>query len=187
MLKSGRPSTANAEYSNAIGPRTGCFRCLTPPPWLRRRLRRHAPGRRWRAARRGTRACLDRRPHFVLRRLSQGCGETPARVLHPIDGGVLAVHRRDRGHFHPQVRRLIGNGTRAAIARHANPDVFFSAEGRRRTARTLPLLPPPQKNRSPPSDSSPDTPMPGGMSTLSRTSPVRGSIRLRSLSSPSHV
>ena len=31
----------------------------------------------------------------------------------------------------------------------------------RRTALTLPLLPPPQKNRSPPSDSSPDTPIPG--------------------------
>src|SRR6266566_8826934 len=43
----------------------------------------------------------------------------------------------------------------------------------RRTVRTFPLLPPPQKNRSPPSDSSPDTPTPGGISSLSRTSPVR--------------
>ena len=34
----------------------------------------------------------------------------------------------------------------------------------RRTARTFPLLPPPQKNVSLPFDSSPDTPMPGGMS-----------------------
>ena len=33
----------------------------------------------------------------------------------------------------------------------------------RRTLLTLPLLPPPQKNRSPPSDSSPDTPAPGGI------------------------
>ena len=41
----------------------------------------------------------------------------------------------------------------------------------RRTALTLPLLPPPQKKRSPPSDSSPDTPTPGGISSLSRTSP----------------
>src|SRR5688572_12079798 len=57
----------------------------------------------------------------------------------------------------------------------------------RRTALTFPLLPPPQKNRSPPSDSSPDTPTPGGISSLSRTSPVRGSIRLTSLSSPSQV
>src|SRR5271170_5005172 len=57
----------------------------------------------------------------------------------------------------------------------------------RRTALTFPLLPPPQKNRSPPSDSSPDTPTPGGISILSRTSPVRGSIRLKSLSSPSQV
>src|SRR5208282_2350197 len=57
----------------------------------------------------------------------------------------------------------------------------------RRTVLTLPLLPPPQKNRSPPSDSSPDTPTPGGISSRSRTSPVRGSTRLKSLSSPSHV
>src|SRR5258707_15001519 len=57
----------------------------------------------------------------------------------------------------------------------------------RRTARTFPLLPPPQKNCSPPSDSSPDTPTPGGISSLSRTSPVRGSTRLKSLSSPSQV
>src|SRR6266849_3919228 len=57
----------------------------------------------------------------------------------------------------------------------------------RRTALTFPLLPPPQKNRSPPSDSSPDMPTPGGISSLSRTSPVRGSTRLKSLSSPSQV
>ena len=57
----------------------------------------------------------------------------------------------------------------------------------RRIARTLPLSPPPQKNRSPPSDSNPDTPIPGGISNCSSTSPVRGSIRLTSLSSPSHV
>jgi hypothetical protein len=40
-----------------------------------------------------------------------------------------------------------------------------------RTALTLPLLPPPQKNRSPPSDSSPETSTPGGISSLSRTLP----------------
>jgi hypothetical protein len=57
----------------------------------------------------------------------------------------------------------------------------------RRTALTLPLLPPPQKNRSPPSHSRPETPTPGGISSLSRTSPVRGSTRLKSLSSPSQV
>src|SRR5262245_49821226 len=57
----------------------------------------------------------------------------------------------------------------------------------RRTALTFPLLPPPQKNRSPPSDSSPDTPTPGGISSLSKTFPVRGSTRLTSLSSPSQV
>src|SRR5712691_5920265 len=57
----------------------------------------------------------------------------------------------------------------------------------RRTVRTLPLLPPPQKNRSPPSDSSPETFTPGGISSLPRTSPVRGSTRRKSLSSPSQV
>src|SRR5713226_6994701 len=57
----------------------------------------------------------------------------------------------------------------------------------RRTVLTFPLLPPPQKNRSPPSDSSPETSTPGGISSLSRTSPVRGSTRLKSLSSPSQV
>src|SRR4029077_6276489 len=57
----------------------------------------------------------------------------------------------------------------------------------RRTARPFLPLPPPQKNRSPPSDSSPDTPTPGGISSLSITSPVRGLTRLKSLSSPSQV
>jgi hypothetical protein len=55
----------------------------------------------------------------------------------------------------------------------------------RRTVLTFPLLPPPQKNWSALSDSSPDTPTPGDISSLSRTSPVRGSTRLKSLSSPS--
>src|SRR5229473_7286988 len=57
----------------------------------------------------------------------------------------------------------------------------------RRTALTLPLLPPPQKNWSLPLDSSPDTATPRGISICSSTSPVRGSMRLRSLSSPSRV
>src|SRR5205823_5876664 len=57
----------------------------------------------------------------------------------------------------------------------------------RRTVLTFPLLPPPQKNRSRPSDSSPETPTPDGISSVSRTSPVRGSTRLKSLSSPSQV
>src|SRR5881296_1459532 len=57
----------------------------------------------------------------------------------------------------------------------------------RRTVLTLPLFPPPQKNRSPPSDSSPETATPSGISSLSRTSPVRGSTRRKSLSSPSQV
>src|SRR5262245_34524451 len=81
----------------------------------------------------------------------------------------------------------------SALARpfwHARPYFFgLAAEPRlgRRMALTFPLLPPPQKNRSPPSDSSPDTPIPGGISSFSRTCPVRGSTRLTSLSSPSQV
>src|SRR3954470_10945525 len=69
------------------------------------------------------------------------------------------------------------------------PEPRLAAEPRLglRTVLTFPLLPPPQKKQSPPSHSSPDTPTPGGISSFSRTSPVRGSTRLRSLSSPSQV
>jgi len=42
----------------------------------------------------------------------------------------------------------------------------------RRTTLTFPLFCPPQKNRSLPSDSSPDMTIPCGISTCSRTSPV---------------
>src|SRR5688572_12963808 len=43
--------------------------------------------------------------------------------------------------------------------------LFPAAESRlgRRMVLNLPVLPPPQKNRSLPSDSSPDTPTPGGI------------------------
>ena len=46
----------------------------------------------------------------------------------------------------------------------------------RRTALTFRLFPPPQKNCSPPSDSSPGTFTPGGISRLSRGSPVRTTV-----------
>src|SRR5262249_55521398 len=61
-----------------------------------------------------------------------------------------------------------------------------AAEARlgRRTTLTFPLGPPPQKNRSPPSHSSPETTSPRGISIRSRTVPVRGSTRLTSPSSP---
>ncbi len=42
----------------------------------------------------------------------------------------------------------------------------------RRTALSFPLFPPPQKNKSRPSDSSPDTATPEGILIFSRTSPV---------------
>src|SRR5262249_12885533 len=56
-----------------------------------------------------------------------------------------------------------------------------------RTALTLPLSLPPQKNVSPPFDSSPETLMPGGMSICSSTSPDCTSIRRSSLCSASQV
>src|ERR1700737_4440130 len=57
----------------------------------------------------------------------------------------------------------------------------------RRTVLTFPLFSPPQKKRSPQPTASPETCTPDGISSLSRTSPVRGSTRLKSLSSPSQV
>src|ERR1700742_1570171 len=57
----------------------------------------------------------------------------------------------------------------------------------RRTARTLPLLPPPQKNRSLPSDSSPDTVVSGGMSSRTSSSPVFASMPVRPPSSFSQL
>src|SRR5690349_1001204 len=57
----------------------------------------------------------------------------------------------------------------------------------RRTARTTGVDVLPQNRRSAPSDSSPETLMPAGMSSLSRSLPVLGSTRRRSLSSPSQV
>ena len=77
------------------------------------------------------------------------------------------------------------------IPRH-RPDIVGTdqaAEARcgLRTTRTVPLFPPPQKKRSPPSDSRPEIPAPDGMSSCVKTAPVSGSMRRRSLSSPSHV
>src|SRR3546814_5690629 len=66
--------------------------------------------------------------------------------------------------------------------------VGVAARGRgRRTILSLPLSPPPQKNRSAPSHSSPDTPVPAGMSRLASTCPVRASICRSSLASFSQV
>src|SRR5262245_56490584 len=80
---------------------------------------------------------------------------------------------------------------RNSVRRLANAQFYalVPAEPRlgRRMLLTFPLLPPPQKNWSPPSDSSPDTFTPGGISRLARTSPVSGSTCLTSLSSPSQV
>ena len=72
---------------------------------------------------------------------------------------------------------------------HATYFYSLAAEPRvgRRTALTFPLFPPPQKNVSLPFDFNPDTISPGGMSSCSRTSPLCGSIRRRSLCSPSQV
>src|SRR5262249_34263077 len=77
--------------------------------------------------------------------------------------------------------RAFGNGCHHFFGLVVEPRVG------RRTTLTFPLLPPPQKKRSPPSDSSPDTPSRAGISSLSRTFPDWGSTRLTSLSSPSQV
>src|SRR5208283_2187922 len=57
----------------------------------------------------------------------------------------------------------------------------------RRMALTFPLFPPPQKNRLPLSDSSPETPVPAGISKRSSTFPVSGSMRRTSLASSCQV
>jgi hypothetical protein len=85
--------------------------------------------------------------------------------------------------------RLSRRLTKGSCSSKTGHDGLSAAAPRvgRRMALTFPLLPPPQKNRSAPSDSSPDTPTPGGSSSFSSTSPVWGSTRLTSLSSPSEV
>jgi hypothetical protein len=64
---------------------------------------------------------------------------------------------------------------------------FADQDEGRRMALTFPLFPPPQKNRSPPSDSNPETPVPTGISSRSSTSPVAGSMRRTSLASSCQV
>src|SRR5262245_19290956 len=71
--------------------------------------------------------------------------------------------------------------------RLAEEGLFDDARLGRRTALTFPVFSPPQKKRSAPSDSSPETCTPGGMAIRSSTAPVLGSRRRNSLSSPSHV
>ena len=66
----------------------------------------------------------------------------------------------------------IRDAANAAAGVGARVGYLFTTRLGRRTARTLPLLPPPRKNRSLLLDSSPDTPVPGGLSSFSRTSAV---------------
>src|SRR3546814_20593148 len=58
--------------------------------------------------------------------------------------------------------------------RHAHPYFFGLAAAPRlgrRPALTVPLLPPPQKQVSPPSDPRPETPTPASLAIFPRTSP----------------
>src|SRR3989344_6573727 len=100
--------------------------------------------------------------------------------------------------MHPVTLRVsIAHGSRSASSaeRGASLAAFprrawersQSTHQGRCTTLSRPLLPPPQKNRSPPSDSRPDTPLPSGSLRLSSTSPVFGSTRRNSLSSSSQV
>src|SRR3954469_1623161 len=84
-------------------------------------------------------------------------------------------------------RKGCSNYVLAESTRVLEPLPLAALRRGRRTALIFPLLPPPQKNCSPPSDSSPDTSTPRGILSLSRISPVRGSTRLKPLSSPSQV
>jgi DNA ligase-1 len=104
-----------------------------------------------------------------------------------LDGEALAFDASNRPHpFQVTMRRFGRNPVSEARLAETHQPVVEPRPGRR-TTRSLPLFPPPQKNRSAPSDSSPETPAPVGISSRSRTFPVFGSMRLRSLSSPSQV
>ena len=116
-------------------------------------------------------------------------------------GSFSRIYRNVRWLLDRQIGRLAGGTKLKTQLFFFEDDVRFLVESTgisellpvaeprlgRRTVLTLPLLPPPQKNRSPPSDSSPETATPGGISIISRTSPVCGSTRRKSLSSPSQV
>ena len=144
MPRSGRPSTAKAEYSNSIGPSTGWRRCLTPSPWLRdvvvvphrrefgaergtaprpaarpRRRRRPAPRRP------GTRRPRNgpRFPNRAARR-GRGVAEDAAQdvALLRRQGAVVGQHRRVAARFQAttsQVAVLIiaGLGSSASSTR----------------------------------------------------------------------
>ena len=100
------------------------------------------------------------------------------------------TRRRRHGRHGMALRRAEGVDAGGVIRpqeRITEPLPYAARRLGRRTALTFPLPSPPQKNRSPPSDSSPDTLTPGGISRLSSTSPVCGSTRRKSLSSPSKV
>src|SRR5262245_20670607 len=112
-------------------------------------------------------------------------------------GGGLGrepVERREKALIalveHVRARTWIGRAmNELAKDRRQNPGervrAHRCAARGRRTARTFPVFPPPQKNRSLPSDSSPETFTPAGISIDSRTLPFCGSMRRISLSSPS--
>jgi hypothetical protein len=137
--------------------------------------------------------------------LSNGSAlRTDARI---VGRGALRVHLRGRGWVRPGTHRLnlrhhslITNGAMEPLfeveaSRYRSPELkgivlsrpYTAPNLGRRTVLTFPLFPPPQKNWSPPFDSSPETWIPWGMSILSRTSPVRGSTRRRSISRRSAV
>src|SRR5215470_13966208 len=112
------------------------------------------------------------------RKTTDAAATAPARITRPI-----RIALRIGRHLSASRRNLIGRFDYLPLEPPPNAEPRLG----RRTALTFPVPPPPQKNRSPPSDSSPETFTPGGISSNSRTSPVRGSTRLKSLSSPSQV
>ena len=100
---------------------------------------------------------------------------------------TMSSLRSDNQLLRDEVARLKGQKGKPAIKpSHLAKEPRSSAKGRGGKL-IFPVFPPPQKNRSPPSDSRPETFTPGGMVRLSRTSSVCGSMRRSSLSSASQV
>ena len=113
------------------------------------------------------------------------------RRVQPINAIRLATHERGRRRKGEMVY-FDGMVSKDKIANKIVDGDFGVAAGRAASPRPtdgshLAAVAAAAEELSPPSDSSPDTPMPGGMSSCSRTSPTSGSMRRNSLSSPSQV
>ena len=103
----------------------------------------------------------------VIGILFDDSGSMAPRIQLPTFGAQLLISTLDGRAGKDRLHYLLAGSTGIP----ERPPVADPRRGRR-TALTFPLLPPPQNNMSRPSDSSPETPTPGGISSFSRTSPV---------------